>query len=185
MSWHIHYTTNSTDMYRFYYAFAKEFAALFNPDASVQRTCPFGPNYGLAYPYVCSLEEPYTLEEQRRVYGGGSPWGNLPQRAFYVPLQHIDSLWRWAQAQRGYADVFKHPNTGCMHDDHGLRGEWVVGLSRQQSDHPSISTLEFPCNMPGTGCNDTMFSGPPSCGCSTPLSDDAPWNSCGNCHLKY
>eukprot|EP00966_Prymnesium_polylepis_P056372 1304286-Prymnesium_polylepis.1 len=33
----------STDMYRFYYAFAKEFAALFNPDASVQRTCPFGP----------------------------------------------------------------------------------------------------------------------------------------------
>lgn len=70
-----------------------------------------------------------------------------------------------------------------MHDDHGKRGEWVT--SKGGSDGPTISTLEFPCNIPLTGCNDTKFSGPPSCGCDTPLTDDAPWNSCKNCLLSY
>ena len=84
---------------------------------------------------------------------------------------------------RGGSDVFKHGNTGCMHDDHGKRGEWVT--SKGGSDGPTISTLEFPCNIPLTGCNDTKFSGPPSCGCDTPLTDDAPWNSCKNCLLSY
>lgn len=184
LSWHIHYTTNSTDMRRFYSEFVTAFSSLFDPNAITTHTCPFGPNYGLAYPHVCSLEEPYTLAEQKSIYGG-SPWGDNPQRAFYIPVEHKDELWAWAQLHRGYSDVLKHPNTGCMHDDHSTRAEWVPGISRSPTDHPTISTLEFPCNMRGTGCNDTIFSGPPSCGCSTPLSDDAPWDSCNNCHLEY
>ena len=184
LSWHIHYTTNSSDMHRFYDAFVDAFSHLFC--AVADHTCPFGPNYGLTYDYVCSLEEPYTLEEQHAIYGG-SPWGNNPQRAFYVPIEHIDALWSWAQAHRGGSDVLKHPNTGCMHDDHGVRAQWVVSESRTYSTHPIIQTLEFPCNMPGTGCNDSHWRGPPSCGCSAqlPLKDDAPWDSCGNCRLKY
>ena len=167
---------------RFYGAFTRAFAHLFDP--TTDDTCPFGPNYGRAYKYVCSLEEPYSPEGQRAIYGG-SPWGDNPQRAFYVPVEHIDTLWAWAKEHRGHSDVLKHPNTGCMHDDHGPRGVWVTGVSRPQSKHPIIETLEFPCNMPGTGCNDSHWSGPPSCGCKTPLTDDAPWNSCGNCHLSY
>jgi len=48
---------------------------------------------------------------------------------------------------------------------------------------PSISIANFPCNMPGTGCNDTLFGGPPACNCDTqlPLPDDSPGNSCKFC----
>lgn len=48
---------------------------------------------------------------------GGSPW-SVPQRAFYIPVQHVDKTWLWARQNRGYLDIMKHPNTGCMHDDH-------------------------------------------------------------------
>jgi hypothetical protein len=49
--------------------------------------------------------------------------------------------------------------------------------------NPSISILNFPCNMPGTGCNDTLYSGPPACGCSDslPLPSDDPQYSCAGC----
>lgn len=39
--------------------------------------------------------------------------------------------------------------------------------------------------MPGTGCNDTLYPGPPSCGCTTPLKSDAPSDSCKNCINSY
>lgn len=176
---------------------------------------PVGPNFGSAkYRYVCSLEEP-EAHEQQATYGG-SPWGNLAQRAFYVPNEHIGKAWEWAKAHRGDCDVLKHPNTGwyvprvlvlrcscvrcdvpclwlyltrcplSMHDDHGTppygRGEWVsTGVN------PVIHTLEFPCNVPGTGCNDNEYPGPPACGCSAtlPLRSSAPWNSCGGCKYDY
>ena len=51
---------------------------------------------------------------------GGSPWAG-PQKAFFVPYEHIEETWKWAKANRGYVDIIKHGNTGCMHDDHGLR----------------------------------------------------------------
>ena len=59
---------------------------------------------------MCSLEEP-EAHEQQATYGG-SPWGNLAQRAFYVPNEHIGKAWEWAKAHRGDCDVLKHPNTG-------------------------------------------------------------------------
>ena len=43
LSWHIHYTTNTSDMVRFSKAFSKEFRHLMDPK---QYKCPFGPNYG-------------------------------------------------------------------------------------------------------------------------------------------
>merc|ERR1712139_701598 len=70
----------------------------------------------------------------------------------------------------------KHPNSGCMHDDHGLRKVW------EGTEH-TIATLEFPCNFPATGCQDNDYSGPPSCGCAGTLASDAPEDSCTNCKV--
>ena len=90
LSWHIHYTTNSTDMKRFYWAFVKEFGHLMKSD---EHQCPFGPNYGLPWPHVCSLESAESLQLTRNGLAlegfGGSPWSNLPQRAFFIPVEHI------------------------------------------------------------------------------------------------
>ena len=85
--------------------------------------------------------------ERRRKLG--SPWSG-PQRAFYVPLEHVAPLWEWSKQHREYVDVLLHPNTGCMHDDHtsvtlGGRAQWVRGI-RSTSD-PPISVKEFPCNV--------------------------------------
>lgn len=194
LSWHIHYTTNTSDQERFYNAFVEEFQALF-PPTDVGNLCPFGPNYGLdTYEYICSLEEAYEEawaveralefekangvgEEESKL--GGSPW-TTPQRAFFVPLDSIDVTWAWAQANRGYLDLLKHPNSGCMHDDHSVRALW----NATSETAPTINVLEFPCNVPATGCNDTIFSGPPSCGCDVPVEDDSPESSCANC-LRY
>ena len=44
LSWHIHFTTNSTDFNRFYEAFVAEFRESFPPDG---LECPFGPNFGV------------------------------------------------------------------------------------------------------------------------------------------
>jgi len=221
LSWHIHYTTNSSDQKRFYYEFIKEFQSLF-PPKSQGNHCPFGPNFGqevvgdkLKYNYVCSLERSYeepweaklrqNFEKKYGVpktdkYGDipagekresrrqlGNPWHG-PQRAFYVPLAHMEPLWEWSQQHREYVDVLLHPNTGCMHDDHtavalGGRGQWVIG--KRSTADPAISVKEFPCNMPATGCNDLNWRGPPSCGCSTPLKSDAPSDSCKNCKAHY
>lgn len=57
MSWHIHYTTNTTDQPRFYRAFVEQFRKYFPPSDEGDK-CQFGPNYGNnTYPYVCSLED--------------------------------------------------------------------------------------------------------------------------------
>ena len=112
----------------------------------------------------------------------GSPW-TVPQRAFFVPLAHVGAAWAWARAHRVFVDVLLHPNTGCMHDDHSLRARWVLGAASKAD--PAIEVLEFPCNVPTTGCQDKDWPGPPSCGCSTPLKSDAPGDSCRNCKVDY
>ena len=44
----------------------------------------------------------------------GDPWNN-PQMAFFVPLEHIEDAWAFAQeAQQGTLDLLKHPNTGSV-----------------------------------------------------------------------
>ena len=194
MSWHIHYNTNTTSQQLFYNAFIAKFAALFPPTQAhgfTKHQCPFGPNFGARdWKYICSLEGPYQ-EHSVGVTLKGSPW-NGPQRAFVVPPAYIDEAWVWAQANKFEADVLKHANTGCMHDDHGLRAEWNSTLRDKCSlkdsgckgtcgelikqypcdkfygpgqqfagycdktcgfapSNPTINTLEFPCNMPGTG----------------------------------
>ena len=50
--------------------------------------------------------------------------------------------------------------------------------------NPVISVLEVPCNLPGSGCNDTLYPGPPSCGCLLPLPSDDPKYSCKGCILQ-
>ena len=183
MSWHIHYTTNSTDAPRFYAAFVGRFRKYF-PPADQGDKCPFGPNYGSnAYKYVCSLES--AVFDTRLIAAapvGGDPW-TVPQRAFFIPLEVKEEAWAWAKKNGGGSDVLLHPNTGCMHDDHSLRAQWVV--SKARSVAPVIEVLEFPCNIPLTGCNDTKFSGPPRCGCTTPLKSDAPSDSCKNCIMQF
>lgn len=62
-----------------------------------------------------------------------------------------------------------------------MRALWVT----QSGTAPTISILNFPCNVPGTGCNDTLYPGPPSCGCSLPLKSDAHTDSCKNCVSSY
>lgn len=184
-SWHIHYTTNTTDQERFYYAFIDAFSKYF-PPASAGNLCPFGPNFGrFSYEYVCSLEnameEAWTgklaldFEEAHgaaanprfsplrssRALGqdvagssttqtagpdtsivGDNPWGNLPQRAFFVPLSVIDEAWAWSRQpiNHGYVDLLLHPNTGCMHDDHSLRNTW--DLAESDSDEPTIDVSD-------------------------------------------
>eukprot|EP00937_MAST-01D_sp_MAST-1D-sp2_P000568 g568.t1 len=240
MSYHIHYNTIASDQQRFYEAFIKQFQHLFNPEQYAgfeANQCPFGPNFGSnTFAYVCSLEGPYQ-EHSVGVAGtlGGSPWAG-PQRAFFIPTAHIDDAWAWAQANKGDLDVLKHPNSGCMHDDHSVRAEWnstlrdacprsadddeagglgapagatpdcsktcaelmqsfdcsqLAGLCDKSCGNapanPTISILNFPCNVPGTGCNDTKYPGPPACGCSDslPLPDDAPGNACKGCVNQY
>lgn len=191
MSWHIHYTTNTSDMDRFQKSFTERFISLFpaeNTSTSWQTNrlqCPFGPNFGSdAYKFVCSLEEDdYNTTAGRALLSvNDSPWSG-PQGAFFIPLEYIDEAWRWAQENRGYMDVLKHPNTGCMHDDHSVRAEWVLG--KKSTAQPPINVMNFPCNNPGSGCNDNYFSGPPDCGCTVPLKSDAPVDSCGFCIAQW
>ena len=173
MSYHIHYTTDKTlarsEMKTFYEAFIAQFSDKFPSD----KTCPFGPNYGAyssdVFPSqtICSLEGAMEFELAAGVDVQGNPWGSLWQRAFFVPIELIDEAWEWSKANRGGLDLVKHPNSGCMHDDHGLRREWS-GTAH------TIYTLQFPCNMPATGCQDNDYSGPPSCGCADERPSDAP-----------
>lgn len=176
LSWHIHYTTNTTDQPRFYAAFLERFADVLPPG---DARCPFGPNFGdNSYKYVCSLEGADFETDGDRVHRGrlgGSPW-TTPQRAFFVPIEYIEVAWRFAQDIRGSLDILKHPNTGCMHDDHSVRAKWISEVS-----DPVINVLEFPCNVPTHGCNDSQWPGPPACGCQMPLASDSPSDSCGGC----
>jgi len=181
MSYHIHYTTtnyNNPDMKTFYEAFVAKFANKFSTTQGKQ--CPFGPNYGAyessTWPSktICSLEGALEFEIAAGVDVTGNPWGSLYQRAFFVPIEFIDEAWEWSKTNRGSVDLVKHPNSGCMHDDHGLRRVWE-GIAH------TIYTLQFPCNYPATGCLDQDYAGPPSCGCADERSSDAPKDSCKNC----
>ena len=60
----------------------------------------------------------------------------MPEASFFIPLSHIWETWEWAKEHREYSDVLKHPNTGCMYDDHDKRGEWVIG--KASSKKPGI-----------------------------------------------
>jgi len=182
MSYHIHYTTNKrssyNDMKKFYEAFVAKFADKFSSTKGKQ--CPFGPNYGSyssdTWPSktICSLEGALEFEIAEGVDVTGNPWGSLYQRAFFIPIEFINETWEWSKANRRSVDIVKHPNSGCMHDDHGLRRVW------DGTTH-TIYTLQFPCNMPATGCQDNDYPGPPSCGCADERKSDAPKDSCKNC----
>jgi len=181
MSYHIHYTTDKTKDLTEFKTFYEDFIAKFSDKFGSDKTCPFGPNYGAyssdTFPSqtICSLEGALEFEILgNRADVGGNPWGSLHQRAFFVPIEFIDETWEWSKENRGSLDVVKHPNSGCMHDDHGIRKVW-------EGTAHTISTLDFPCNVPATGCQDNDYSGPPSCGCSGTLQDDAPEHSCKNC----
>jgi len=182
MSYHIHYTSDKSsawnDAKTFYEAFVAKFVEKFSSTKGKQ--CPFGPNYG-AYnstiwpsKTMCSLEGALEFEIAAGVDLQGNPWGSLYQRAFFVPIEFIDEAWEWSKENRGELDVVKHPNSGCMHDDHGLRRVW-------NGTAHAIYTLQFPCNVPATGCQDNDYSGPPSCGCADECKSDAPQDSCKNC----
>jgi len=183
MSYHIHYTTSSSTVWNqakgFYEGYVKKFGGKFK---SSQEKCPFGPNYGSYNSDIwpskthCSLEGALEFEIAEGVDLQGNPWGSLNQRAFFVPIEDIDEAWEWAKANRGDLDVIKHPNTGCMHDDHGLRRIWNGTVHE-------IYTLEFPCNVPATGCQDLDYHGPPSCGCKGTRDSDAPEDSCKHCSV--
>merc|ERR1712048_943635 len=107
-----------------------------------------GPNWGAdAYPYVCSLEPPYeNWGADHIAFIPPEPWSG-PQRAFFFPNKYIDEAWEWAQKNRFHTDVLRHPNTGCMHDDHSVRAHWVA---EDPEKTPLINISNFPCNMPGT-----------------------------------
>jgi hypothetical protein len=180
LSYHIHYTSTRnahSAMKSFYEGFVAKFGDRFK---SSEKKCPFGPNYGAyessTWPAktFCSLEGALEFEIAEGVDVTGNPWGSLNQRAFFIPIEYIDEAWTWAKANRGTLDVVKHPNSGCMHDDHGLRRVW-------DGTAHTIYTLQFPCNYPATGCQDNDYSGPPSCGCSDERKSDAPKDSCKNC----
>ncbi len=180
-SYHIHYTTDSSGFKALYEGFVSKFQSLF-PPSSQGNQCPFGPNYGGPdYKYVCSLEgaleEEFTLTRDGFPSSGDGPW-SVSQRAFFIPPKLIDATWAWAQQNQGVTDVLLHGNTGCMHDDHSIRATWVTYQSRTAT---ALTLANFPCNVPGTGCIDSKYPGPPSCGCTTPLKDDSPENSCKNC----
>mmetsp|Transcript_4673 Transcript_4673/g.13062 ORF Transcript_4673/g.13062 Transcript_4673/m.13062 type:complete len:425 (-) Transcript_4673:243-1517(-) len=185
MSYHIHYNTNTTGMKLFYEAFIEEFKNKLPWQPGGPRViCPFGPNFGSKeWPYVCDLDGAPDWGADAVFFGpkgeshGPGPWDG-PQRAFFIPAEHIEMAWAWARANRFHTDVLRHPNTGCMHDDHSVRALWEA----ENPDHvPHIDILEFPCNMPETGCNDSFWEGPPTCGCNLPLPDDDPANSCVGC----
>ena len=147
MSWHVHFLYNTSAMKPFSDAFKAAFEADF-PPAGAQ--CPFGPNYGNNdYPYTCALEDcdpadaNFESAEGRSfretgVGVGGSPW-NDAQCAFFIPTKHIAKTWAWSQKHKNGVDLVKHPNTGCMHDDHSLRLLW--DLSKGSPSH-TINILE-------------------------------------------
>ena len=45
----------------------------------------------------------------------------LAQRAFFIPVELIEETWEWSKNNKFETDLLRHPNTGCMHDDHGIR----------------------------------------------------------------
>ena len=119
MSWHIHYLLfdGSDGFYNFCTAFEEKFAHYFDPESP---RCPFGPNnVGNSYKYICSFEfgsANYCTNFTEK----SNPW-NDPQRAFHIPVEMIEETWEWAKNNKYGMDLFRHPNTGCMQDDHKVR----------------------------------------------------------------
>lgn len=205
MSWHIHYTTNTSDMPRFERQFTEHFYSFFAPavQASWQKSrfnCPFGANFGSnLFNHICGPETFHTYydpDNATAITGrllqsapveashGNNPF-SVPTLSFFIPLEHIEETWAWALEHQGHVDLFKHPNTGCMHDDHGpVRGEWV--RSRSSTEVPVVDPKKFPCNKPGSGCNDWYFTGAMACGCDAilPLKSDAPKDACYFCSTE-
>merc|ERR1719277_2070004 len=117
MSYHIRYTTASSasyaDMKSFYEGFVAKFSDKF---ATSTKQCPFGPNYGAyssdTFPAktICSLEGSMEFEIAAGVDLRGNPWGQLYQRAFFIPIELIDEAWEWSKANRLSLDIVKHPN---------------------------------------------------------------------------
>ena len=117
MSWHIHYLLfNGSDGFdNFCTAFKEKFAQYFDTQ-SENLLCPFGPNnVGNSYEYICSFEDFAPFADEK-----SNPW-NDPQRAFHIPIEMIEETWEWAKNNKYGMDLFRHPNTGCMHDDHKVR----------------------------------------------------------------
>ena len=131
-------------------------------------------SYSHVHVLICLRITFYGTQIAEGVDATGSPWGSLYQRAFFIPIELIDEAWEWSKANRRYVDIVKHPNSGCMTDDHRLRRVW------DGTEH-TIYTLQFPCNMPATGCLDADYPDPPSCGCAVERKSDAPEDSCENC----
>ena len=98
----------------------------------------------LTFPHTTTR---YNLETYGSTHPilGGQPW-NDDQRAFFFPLAYQEEAWAYSQEIQGGLDLVLHPNTGCMHDDHSVRSNWVV--SPYQEEAPIINIMEFPCNYP-------------------------------------
>jgi len=183
MSWHIHYTTVTEDMPRFYEAFLSRFADRFNPvqyPGFLKHQCPFGPNFGSST-FECAQRTPlhgantmpqrpspaFRVPARRYLFSrrpdaralcayhrGGRPvarsatcvlhphtvcgrgvavgtgqqgrGASLPHTQVHeptLPRKRVSIGPAWFQL-----DVLKHPNTGCMHDDHSLRARWNTTL---------------------------------------------------------
>merc|ERR1712156_1363592 len=180
LNWHIHYVkfNNRDGFYNFCMAFEEKFAHYFDPQSESPR-CPFGPNYvGNTYEYICSFDHG-SSDYCTNFVEKSNPW-NDPNRAFHIPVEMIEETWEWAKNNKYGMDLFRHPNTGCMQDDHKVRGVWAKS---SETEH-SISYLDFPCNQPNSGCDDYALPGP-SCGCQMPLISDKLEDSCQNCEAQY
>lgn len=47
------------------------------------------------------------------------------QTALFVPVSMLESALSWMVQHRGKLDVFIHPNSGCMIQDHIVHGIWA------------------------------------------------------------
>mmetsp|Transcript_8883 Transcript_8883/g.14077 ORF Transcript_8883/g.14077 Transcript_8883/m.14077 type:complete len:411 (+) Transcript_8883:111-1343(+) len=176
MSWHIHYFENVSDFARFREEFIAHFRHLFPANGSAFGTsCPFGPNYAsTAYLQMCYI--PGDCDPSPRC-----PF-TISQEHFNIPVQHVSEAWEFAQKIQGSVTLMLHANTGCMHDDHTKRIRWLP-LPGMNTPGVANDALSFPCNMPGTGCNDSAVEpgGPEQCGCTRDLPHTEQSQSCKNC----
>ncbi|CAE8606874.1 unnamed protein product [Polarella glacialis] len=175
MSWHIHYLENISDFARFREEFIAHFRHLFPANGSAFGTdCPFGAHYASpTYPHMC--HKPGGCSS-----GTSCPF-NVPHEFLSLPVHHVSEAWEFAQKIQGFVTLMLHPNTGCNHDDHSKRIIWLP-LPGQNS--PGLtSLLAFPCNRPGTGCNDSAVApnGRPNCGCTKELPHADSSRSCIAC----
>ncbi|CAE8618338.1 unnamed protein product [Polarella glacialis] len=118
---------------------------------------------------MCSIPSACTLSRSSTC-----PF-SAPQGYFSIPVQHVSEAWDFAQKIQGFVLLMLHPMTGCMHGDHHERIKWLP-LPGQKKVSVVDDGLGFPCNKPGTGCNDSAVepNGPPQCGCTNDLPHTDP-----------